>query len=163
MMIPINVINRDISIWGEDAAEFKFVLFLILLLIGYLTSPPLDLSVGRIFRVLPLLYLESGRTLCHSLGDLGLVSVFDFHLWSESFIFPLIISIQHRVLIIFFYLLCIRIKALLFILIRAFEIDLAVSPKDVGSRFADIQRPILLTDPENSNQMPILVRPVSNF
>ena len=27
-MIPVNLINRDISIWGEDAAEFKLVLFL---------------------------------------------------------------------------------------------------------------------------------------
>jgi hypothetical protein len=58
--------------------------------------------------------------------------------------------------------LCIRTKALLFTLIRAFEIDLAVSPKDLGSRATSIQRPILLTDPNNSNQMPLLVRPVSS-
>jgi hypothetical protein len=48
-------------------------------------------------------------------------------------------------------------------LVRAFEIDLAVSPKDLGAKATGIQRPILLTDPKNSNQMPILVRPVSNF
>ena len=28
-MIPINLINRDKTIWGEDAAEFKLVLALI--------------------------------------------------------------------------------------------------------------------------------------
>ena len=47
-------------------------------------------------------------------------------------------------------------------LIRAFEFDLAVSPKDLGTRATGLQRPILLTDPKNPNQMPILVRPVSN-
>ena len=36
-MIPVNLINRDKTIWGEDAAEFKLVLFLILFLIGYPT------------------------------------------------------------------------------------------------------------------------------
>jgi hypothetical protein len=35
---------------------------------------------------LPLLFLESGRTCWHSLEDLELVSVIDFHLWSESFL-----------------------------------------------------------------------------
>ena len=78
--IPIGLINRDISIWGEDAAEFKFVLLLILFLIGYLTFSFLDQSVGQIFRMLRLLYLESGRTSCRSLVDLELVSVLDFHL-----------------------------------------------------------------------------------
>ena len=78
--IPIGLINRDISIWGEDAAEFKFVLLLILFLIGYLTFSFLDRSVGQIFRMLRLLYLESGRTFCRSLVDLELVSVLDFHL-----------------------------------------------------------------------------------
>ena len=37
VLIPISLINRDISIWGEDAAEFKFIVFLILFLIVYLT------------------------------------------------------------------------------------------------------------------------------
>ena len=36
-MIPIAVINRDKSIWGEDATEFKLVLFLLLFLFGYPT------------------------------------------------------------------------------------------------------------------------------
>ena len=48
-------------------------------------------------------------------------------------------------------------------LIRAFEIDLAVSHKDLGSRPTGIQRPILLTDSKNPNQMPIIVRPVSDL
>ena len=85
VLIPISLINRDISIWGEDAAEFKFIVFLILFLIVYLTFFFfLDQSVGRIFRVLPFLFLEFGRTFCHSLVDLELVSVLDFHFWSES-------------------------------------------------------------------------------
>ena len=127
----------------------------------------LDLSVGRIFRMLPLLFLESGRTCCHSLGDLELVSVFDFHLWSESYFLFYFIHWSYRLALcsnIFLNLpsLCIRTKALLFTLIRAFEIDLAVSPKDIGLKPTSIRRPILLRDPNNSNQMPLLVRPVSS-
>ena len=34
-MIPIALINRDKSIWGEDAAEFKWVLLSILFSTGY--------------------------------------------------------------------------------------------------------------------------------
>ena len=94
--IPISLINRDISIWGEDAAEFKFVMFLILFLVGNLIFFFLDLSVGQTFQMLPHVYLESGRTFCHSLVDLELVSVFDFHLWSESSIFPLVISCSNN-------------------------------------------------------------------
>ncbi|KAF8802404.1 cytochrome P450 [Phlegmacium glaucopus] len=56
-----------------------------------------------------------------------------------------------------------EIKTLLFTLVRAFEFDLAVSAKDIGTRPIGIQRPILLTDPNNSNQMPLLVRPISNL
>ena len=47
----------------------------------------LDLSDGKIFQSLPLLFLESGRTSWHSLGDLELVSVIGFHLWSESYFY----------------------------------------------------------------------------
>ena len=36
-MIPAAVIHRDKSVWGEDAAEFKLVLFLISFLFGYPT------------------------------------------------------------------------------------------------------------------------------
>ena len=160
-MLPIALINRDKSIWGEDAKEFKLVLFLISFLFGYPTwFYFLDLSVGRIFRMLPLLFLESGQACWHSLGDLELASVFDFHLWSESFFH----IHQHRFQTLFLNLLClcIRTKALLFTLIRAFEIDLAVSPKDIGLKHTGIRRPILLTDPNDSNQMPLLVRPVSS-
>jgi hypothetical protein len=55
-----------------------------------------------------------------------------------------------------------RTKALLFTLIRAFEFDLAVSAKDLGMKSLGFQRPVLLTDPDNSNQMPLIVRPVSS-
>ena len=37
-MVAINLINRDKSIWGEDAAEFKLVLFLVISFLNcYLT------------------------------------------------------------------------------------------------------------------------------
>ena len=52
-------------------------------------------------------------------------------------------------------------KVLLFTLLRAFEFDLAVSPKDIGMPSLGVLRPILLRDPKSSNQMPLLVRPIS--
>ena len=56
-----------------------------------------------------------------------------------------------------------RTKALLYTLVRAFEFDLAISAKDIGTKpHNGSQRPIILTDPNSSNQMPLLVRPVSN-
>ncbi|KAG6900352.1 hypothetical protein C0993_011983 [Termitomyces sp. T159_Od127] len=51
-------------------------------------------------------------------------------------------------------------KALLFTLIRAFEFDLAVPAKDIIKKSSVVQRPVLTTDPEGNNQMPLLVRPV---
>ena len=54
-------------------------------------------------------------------------------------------------------------KVLLFTLIRAFEFDLAVPAKDIGTSSIGPQRPVLLTDPKSSDQMPLLVRPISNL
>ena len=47
-------------------------------------------------------------------------------------------------------------------LVRAFEFDLAVSAKDIVRKAAEIQRPMLVTDPNNSNKMPLIVRHVSS-
>ena len=38
IMIPINLINRDTSIWGEDATEFKLVLFFYFLYFQWLSD-----------------------------------------------------------------------------------------------------------------------------
>lgn len=53
-----------------------------------------------------------------------------------------------------------RMKALLFTLVRAFEFNLAVPPEDIGKMSEIVMRPVLKTDPVNSNQLPLLVRPV---
>jgi hypothetical protein len=51
-------------------------------------------------------------------------------------------------------------KALLFTLVRAFEFELAVPPKDIIKRSsAIVHRPVLVTDPDCPNQMPLLVKP----
>jgi len=117
VMIPIALINRDKSIWGEDATEFRPE--------RWENIPDAASSVPGVWA--NLLTFIGGPRAC----------------------------IGYRFSLV-------ETKALLFTLIRAFEIDLAVSPKDLGSRPTDIQRPILLTDPNNSNQMPLLVRPVSS-
>ncbi|TCD69789.1 hypothetical protein EIP91_006326 [Steccherinum ochraceum] len=52
----------------------------------------------------------------------------------------------------------IEIKALLFTLIRTFEFDLAVKPEDVSKFTTIVQRPVVLSEPENGSQMPLLVK-----
>lgn len=54
----------------------------------------------------------------------------------------------------------IETKALLFTLVRAFEFELAVPVKDIVKKSSVVQRPVLVTDPEGGNQMPLLIRPV---
>lgn len=50
-------------------------------------------------------------------------------------------------------------KALLFTLVRAFELELAVPAKDIRSKQTLVQRPIVVTEPEMGNQMPLLIKP----
>jgi hypothetical protein len=56
-----------------------------------------------------------------------------------------------------------RMKALLFTLIRAFEFELAVPPEDIGKKAAIVQRPLVISDPEGGNQMPLLLKPVQQI
>ncbi|KAF8162780.1 cytochrome P450 [Crassisporium funariophilum] len=56
-----------------------------------------------------------------------------------------------------------EMKALLYTLIRAFEFDLAVPHKDIVRKSTAVQRPMLVTDPDNGHQMPLLVRQVSSL
>ncbi|KAJ6537154.1 cytochrome P450 [Mycena capillaripes] len=48
-------------------------------------------------------------------------------------------------------------KALLFTLIRAFEFELAVPASEIGST-GNLQRPVLLAEPEKGDQMPMIVK-----
>ena len=50
-------------------------------------------------------------------------------------------------------------KALIFSLVRAFEFELAVPPERVTKKSTIILRPIILGEDDNSNQMPLLVKP----
>ncbi|KAF8955546.1 cytochrome P450 [Flammula alnicola] len=118
VIIPIVPINRDTSLWGADAREFK---------------PERWESVPETVSGVPgvwanMLTFLGGPKAC----------------------------IGYRFSIV-------EMKALLFTLVRAFEFDLAVPATDITKKSAVVQRPILLTvDSENSNQLPLLVRPVSN-
>ncbi|KAJ7486927.1 cytochrome P450 [Mycena latifolia] len=49
-------------------------------------------------------------------------------------------------------------KALLFTLVRAFEFELAVPVADLGKRSTIVQRPLVRSEPEKGNQMPLLIR-----
>lgn len=57
-------------------------------------------------------------------------------------------------------------KAIVFTLVRAFELDLAVPGKDIGKTPVLVnimQRPMVLTEPskESAVQLPLVIRPVS--
>ncbi|KAJ7087052.1 cytochrome P450 [Mycena crocata] len=55
----------------------------------------------------------------------------------------------------------VEMKALLFVLMRAFEFALAVPLEDVGRKdTAIVRRPIVLSEPEKGFQLPLLVKPV---
>jgi len=115
--IPIAVINRDKSIWGEDSTEFNPE--------RWANIPDAAASVPGVWS--NLMTFIGGPRAC----------------------------IGYRFSLV-------ETKAILFTLVRAFEIDLAVSAKDIGTIAANLTRPILLTDANNSNQMPLLVRPVAS-
>ncbi|KZP28246.1 cytochrome P450 [Athelia psychrophila] len=51
-----------------------------------------------------------------------------------------------------------EMKALLYTLVRAFEFDLAVPAKDIISKQSIVSRPIVTSEREAGNQMPLLVR-----
>ena len=50
-------------------------------------------------------------------------------------------------------------KVLLFTLIRAFEFQAAVAPEDVKKVFIIVTRPILESESEKGNQLPMLIKP----
>ena len=50
-------------------------------------------------------------------------------------------------------------KALLFTLIRAFEFELAVPAEDVRARQTIVQRPVIVSEMELGNQMPLRIKP----
>ncbi|TFK49501.1 cytochrome P450 [Heliocybe sulcata] len=54
----------------------------------------------------------------------------------------------------------VEMKAIIFTLIRAFEIELAVPKEEIGKKSMLVTRPLLLSEPEKKNQLPLLIRPV---
>ena len=49
-------------------------------------------------------------------------------------------------------------KALLFVLLRAFEFELAVPVAEIQKKSAIVQRPLLRSAPEKGSQMPMIIR-----
>jgi hypothetical protein len=49
-------------------------------------------------------------------------------------------------------------KTLLFTLVRAFEFELAVPASDVGQKCMIVQGPVLRSNPEGGNEMPLLIK-----
>ncbi|KAE9397676.1 cytochrome P450 [Gymnopus androsaceus JB14] len=53
----------------------------------------------------------------------------------------------------------VEMKALLFVLVRAFEFDLAVPKEDIISKTSIVQRPHLKSEPEKGSQLPLYIKP----
>ncbi|GLB35548.1 putative cytochrome p450 [Lyophyllum shimeji] len=115
LLIPILAINRDKSIWGEDAMEFR---------------PERWEKVPEAAAAIPGVW---GNMLTFLGGPRACI----------GYRFSLV-----------------ETKALLFTLIRAFEFELAVPVKDIVKKSSVVQRPVLVTDPEGRNQMPLLIKSV---
>jgi len=52
----------------------------------------------------------------------------------------------------------IEMKALLFTLVRAFEFELAVPPKEIIKKPMIVQRPLVASEREKGNQMPLRLK-----
>ena len=51
-----------------------------------------------------------------------------------------------------------RFKVTMFTLLREFEFDLAVPPEDIAKKTVMVMRPIVKSEAEKGNQLPMLVR-----
>ena len=56
-----------------------------------------------------------------------------------------------------------RMKAIIFTLVRAFELELAVPAKDIIKNTSIVQRPVLATDPNRVSQLPLLIKPYNSI
>lgn len=114
LLIPILLLNRSKSIWGEDSFEFK-----------------------------PERWQSTPEAATHIPGVWGNMLTF---LGGPR------ACIGYRFSLV-------EMKALLFTLIRAFEFELAVPPQDIAKKAGIVQRPLVVTEPDAGNQMPLLVKP----
>lgn len=146
--------NRSKEIWGEDALEFKYV-----------CSPGvpsradqhyLGLSDGKTcqkrFRPCP----EFGHICSASWLDRGLVLGSSFPSSSEFFSFWLR-AVKNCVNIF------IRIKCLLFTLLRSIEFSLPIPEMKINARLAVVQRPIVVGKEDEGPQMPLMLKSYSGY
>lgn len=117
VLIPILLLNRSKSIWGEDSFEFK-----------------------------PERWQSTPEAATHIPGVWGNMLTF---LGGPR------ACIGYRFSLV-------EMKALLFTLIRAFEFELAVPPQDIAKKAGIVQRPLVVTEPNAGNQMPLLVKPYNH-
>ena len=56
-----------------------------------------------------------------------------------------------------------RMKALLFTLVRAFEFELAVPPNEIVKKSMIVQRPLVASEKEKGNQLPLRLKLVQDL
>jgi hypothetical protein len=54
----------------------------------------------------------------------------------------------------------VRMKALVFSFVRAFDFELAIPPSEIIGRTLIVSRPFLASNPESGPQLPLVIRPV---
>ncbi|KIY46390.1 cytochrome P450, partial [Fistulina hepatica ATCC 64428] len=55
----------------------------------------------------------------------------------------------------------VEMKALLFVLLRAFEFEEAIPASEIMSKASLVQRPVIRSDPQKGSQLPMIIRPVA--
>lgn len=128
-------INRSKEIWGEDAKTFR---------------PERWDAIPEAAHGIPGVW---GNTLSFLGGPRACIGYRFSVIECVICLLPLLSSLT-----CIFWGRC-RMKALLYTLMRAFEFELAVPAADIRSKQTIVSRPIVLSEPEAGNQMPLLIRP----
>jgi len=53
----------------------------------------------------------------------------------------------------------VEMKAMLYVLIRAFEFELAVPPNEIAKKMSIVQRPAVRSEPKGGNKLPLILKP----
>jgi cytochrome P450 len=134
--IPIQVLNRSVELWGEDAREFR---------------PDRWSDLPESVKEIPNV---TGNTLTFMAGGHACIG-YRFSIAEYVVCFA---SETERCELNGWK----RTKALLFAIVRHFEFELAISPLEITRKTHIVSRPTLVSNPDAGAQLPLLIRPVSS-
>jgi hypothetical protein len=153
--VPVAALNRDIRIWGPDAAEFKYALHSLAFIVdlfelNYVCRPDRWDAIPEGASTIPGVWAHLFSFLGGPHNCIG----WRFSL-AECVQIPCLLGHWHADNNLFD-----RMKSLLYTLIRTFEFELAVKPEDIFTGTTAVQRPILVNEPKKGPQLPMRLRKV---